>query len=70
MEWLHKPFEWIVGGAAQLQNRVVEYAAGLDWAALECEVPLWITLVAYGLMLAGIALATAWREKKRWKMES
>ena len=70
LEWLHKPFEWIVGGAAQLQNRVVEYAAGLDWPALECEVPLWITLVAYGLMLAGIALAAAWREKKRWKMES
>lgn len=70
LEWLHKPFEWIVGGAARLQNRVVEYAAGLDWAALECDIPLWITLVAYGLMLAGIALAAAWREKKRWKMES
>lgn len=70
LEWLRPIAEWIIGGAARLQNRVVEYAASLDWAAVECEVPLWVTLVAYVMMLAGIALGATWKQKKVWKMKS
>lgn len=67
--WLQPVAKWIIGGAAELQNRTVEYASGLSWSAVECEVPLWVTLLAYGAMLAAIIVASQWKERKRWKME-
>ena len=70
LEWLTPLFRWIVGGAAEVQNRVVEYASGLSWGAIECRVPEWIVAVAYGLMLAGIIAATLWKERKVWKIKS
>lgn len=68
--WLQPVAKWVIGGAAEVQNRAVEYAAGLSWSAVECEVPLWITLVAYALMIAAVVAASQWKEHKRWKMES
>lgn len=67
--WLQPVAKWLIGGAAEVQNRAVEYAAGLSWSAVECEVPLWLTLVAYGAMLVAIVVASQWKERKRWKME-
>ncbi len=70
LEWLQPLFRWIVGGAAEAQNRVVEYASGLGWSAIECEVPSWVVALAYGLMLAGIIAAALWKERKIWRMRS
>lgn len=69
-DWLQPVARWVVGGAAELQNSVVEFAASLEWSAIECEVPMWITLVAYGAMIIGVVVATQWREKRVWKMKS
>lgn len=70
LELLHPIAKWAVGGAAEIQNRVVEYAARLPWSAVECEVPMWITIVAYGAMLVGIIIAAGWKEKTKWRVES
>ena len=75
--WVSLPFGWlapvaqtIVGGAAWLQNRVVEYAAGLPWAATEITLPEWVVVVCYVAMGAGIILSVLYKEKKRWRVES
>lgn len=68
-EWLQPVAKWVIGGAAEVQNRAVEYASGLSWSAVECQVPLWVTLLAYGAMLVAVVVASQWKERKRWKME-
>ncbi len=68
-EWLQPIAKWVIGGAAEVQNRAVEYASGLSWSAVECQVPLWVTLLAYGAMLVAVVVASQWKERKRWKME-
>ncbi len=75
--WVSLPFGWlapvgkfVVGGAAGLQNRVVEYAAGLPWAAAEVAIPEWIVAVCYTAMGVGIILSILYKEKKRWRVES
>ena len=75
--WVSLPFGWlapvtkaIVGGAAWLQNRVVEYAAGLPWAAVEVTLPEWVVALCYVTMGAGIILSITYKEKKKWKVES
>lgn len=75
--WVSLPFGWlqpiaraIIGGAAELQNRTVEYASGLSWAAVECAVPKWVVLVAYGLMIGALVAATQYRERRVWRMRS
>lgn len=68
--WLQPVAKWLIGGAAEVQNSVVEYAAGLSWSAVECQVPLWITIVAYGAMLITIVVASQWKERKVWKLRN
>lgn len=58
----------LIGGAAALQNRLVEGASGLSWAALEVELPAWLVVVCYLLMGAGVILSLVWKEKKVWKI--
>ena len=75
--WVSLPFGWlapvakaVIGGAAWLQNRVVEYAAGLPWAAAEVTLPAWVVALCYVAMGAGIILSVVYKEKKKWKVES
>jgi hypothetical protein len=49
--FLEPVFRWIVGGAAWVQNRVVEAVAGVPGAAIEWEMPLWAVFVSYAVMI-------------------
>lgn len=70
LEWLQPVAKAIVGGAAELQNRVVEYASGLSWSAIECAVPSWIVVLAYGLMIVALVVATQYKERRVWRMKN
>ncbi len=59
----------VVGTAAEVQNRMVEYAASLPWAALEVTIPRWVVVVCYVAMLAGLVVAMTWKERKIWRVE-
>jgi competence protein ComEC len=49
-------FEWMTGGPAWLQNRVVESVAAVPGVAVEWRMPLWAVFVSYGAMI----IFTAW----------
>lgn len=69
LEVLRPVAEWIVGGAARVQNSVVREAASLPWAAIDVELPRWIMLLGYLLLAVGVIVAALWKEKKRWSVE-
>ena len=58
----------LIQGAAELQNRLVEGAGSLSWAALEVEIPAWVVALSYLLMATGIIVSLLWKEKKVWKI--
>jgi competence protein ComEC len=58
----------LIQGAAELQNRLVEGAGSLSWAALEVEIPAWVVVLSYLLMATGIIVSLLWKEKKVWKI--
>lgn len=75
--WVSLPFEalapvarWIVGGAATVQNSIVEYAASLPHSALEVTLPAWVVVVCYGAMGAGVILSILYKEKKKWRVKN
>lgn len=61
---------WIIGGAAKVQNAVVEYASSLPFSALEVELPEWVVVVGYLMMGGGVLVAVLWKDRKQWRVES
>lgn len=61
---------WIIGGAAKVQNAVVEYASSLPFSALEVELPEWVVAVCYLMMGVGVLVAVLWKDRKQWRVES
>ncbi len=61
---------WIIGGAAKVQNAVVEYASSLPFSALEVELPEWVVAVCYLMMGGGVLVAVLWKDRKQWRVES
>lgn len=61
---------WIIGGAAKVQNAVVEYASSLPYSALEVELPEWVVAVGYLMMGVGVLIAVLWKDRKQWRVES
>lgn len=75
--WVSLPFGWlapvarvVVGGAAWLQNRVVEYAANLSWSAVDIALPKWVVVVCYVAMGAGVLYSMVYTKKRKWRVES
>lgn len=67
-DFLRGVFRFVVGGAAELQNRCVEVVSGWDWAVAEVSIPDWLTVVCYAAMVALVAtLPMAKMEKRVWK---
>ena len=63
-DFLRGVFQFVVGGAAELQNRCVEVVSGWNWATLEVRLPDWLTIVCYVVMVGVIvALPMAKKEK-------
>jgi competence protein ComEC len=54
--FLEPIFRWLIGGAAWIQNRVVELVAGVPGAAIEWTMPLWAVFAVYAVMV----IFTAW----------
>jgi hypothetical protein len=61
---------WIIGGAAKVQNAVVEYASSLPYSALDVELPEWVVVVGYLMMGVGVLIAVLWKDRKQWRVES
>lgn len=75
--WVSLPFGWlapvakaVIGTAAWLQNRVVEYAATLSWSAVEISLPEWVVVVCYVAMGAGVLYSMVYKERRKWRVES
>jgi competence protein ComEC len=51
VSWLAPVFEWVVGGAAWLQNRVVELTEAVRGVSVEWQMPTWAVFVVYGAMI-------------------
>jgi competence protein ComEC len=51
VSWLAPIFGWVVGGAAWLQNRVVELAGAVRGVTVEWQMPTWTVFVVYGAMI-------------------
>lgn len=64
--WLSPVAKWLIGGAASLQNRVVEKAAEAEWAAIDVGLPLWVVLLSYALIVAALVTAAALNNSKRY----
>jgi competence protein ComEC len=58
--WLSPLFEWLVGGPAWLQNRVVELTAAVPGVTVEWTMPLWMVFAAYVI----ITTLTVWFHSK------
>ena len=69
LEFLEPLFRSVVGGAAWLQNRMVEVAADLSWAAIDVELPGWMVAVGYLLLAIGIVVAMCRKEKRECKIK-
>lgn len=68
IDFLGGVFRFVVGGAAELQNRCVEVVSSWDWAVAEVGIPAWLTVVCYVAMVALVAtLPMAKMEKRVWK---
>lgn len=75
--WVSLPLEalapvakWVIGGAATLQNQVVERAAQLPAVAAQVEVPTSVVVLCYALMALGVVAATLTKERKQWNNTS
>lgn len=67
LDILHPVMSGLIGGAAELQNRLVEGAARLPWAAWQMEMPTWMVALCYTLMAVGLTVSLLWKEKRVWK---
>lgn len=69
LEFLEPLFRSVVGGAARLQNRMVEVAAEQSWAAIDVELPGWMVAVGYLLLAVGLVVAMCRKEKRECKIK-
>lgn len=69
LEMLEPLFRSVVGGAAWLQNRMVEVAAEFSWAAIEVNPPGWMVAVGYLLLAVGLVVAASRKEKRECKIK-
>ncbi len=60
----------LIGGAAGLQNLVVEHTATLPRVAVESTIPRWVVLLTYGAMVVVVILAATNKKKREWKVEN
>lgn len=68
LDCLQSAMSSLIGGAASLQNRVVEGVAAMPWSALEVTMPHWVVVGSYLLMGVGIAVSLVWKDRKRWRV--
>ena len=75
--WVSLPLEalapvakWVIGGAATLQNQVVERAAQLPEVVTEADVPAFVVALCYALMALGVVAAMVTKERKQWNNTS
>ena len=67
-DFLRGVFRFVVGGAAELQNKCVEVVSSWEWAVVDVSLPDWATMVCYVAMVALVAtLPMAKMERRVWK---